>query len=252
MKRSHACAALAVAVLLLLPGTARAAGAICPSGGVPGPGVTVFGGLEVDGNCVLNNVTIRGGVVIDAAGHLELENSVVYNGIVDNGGELDLGFSFLTNTDTGNPNTVHGGIVINGASDFDIHNVTLDGGLNVVGTINSGPTMCGTTVNGDVNINGATVVIHILIGDPETEGGFTCPGNTINGSVLMSNNTGGVIEVEGNSVTGSTTFVNDVSIEFDGNTIGGSAVCSGTKINPPPGGEPFGNTVKGLINSCPS
>ena len=101
MKRSHACAALAVAVLLLLPGTARAAGAICPSGGVPGPGVTVFGGLEVDGNCVLNNVTIRGGVVIDAAGHLELENSVVYNGIVDNGGELDLGFSFLTNTDTG-------------------------------------------------------------------------------------------------------------------------------------------------------
>lgn len=248
MKRSHACTALGIVALLSLPATALAAGAVCPSGGVPGPGITIFGGLEVDGKCVLNNVTIRGGVVIDPAGQLELENSVVFNGIVDNGGELDLGHTLLSNTTTGNPNTVHGGIIINGALDFDIENTTLDGGLNVVGTINFFPSMCGTTVNGDVNIHGTTILGSIFIGDPE--GGF-CPGNTINGSVLMSNNTG-LIEIEGNTISGSATFVNNNNVEFDGNTVGGSAVCVSSTNQTPSGADPFGNTVKGLINSCPS
>ena len=245
--------AVAIAIVCAVPQTTYAAGAVCPSGGVPGPGVTVFGGLEVNGKCVLNNVTIHGGIVIDAGAQLELENSVVYNGIVDNGGELDLGHTLLSNTTTGNPNTVHGGIIINGAIDFDIDNVTLDGGLNVTGAINNEPGVCGSTINGDINIsaatNGGTI---ILLGDPETEGSITCPGNTINGSVLLSNNSLALIELEGNTISGSGTFLNNLNIEFDGNTLGGSAVCSGTTITPPPGGEPFGNTVKGLINSCPS
>src|SRR4029077_9826637 len=130
-------------------------------------------------------------------------------------------------------------------------NVTIDGGLNIVGTINAFPTVCGSTVNGNVNINGATVTGYILIGDPENESGFTCAPNTVNGSVLVGNSTG-LVEVEGNTVTGSATFINAGTIEFDGNTIGGSALCAATTIKPPAGTDPFGNTVKGLINSCPS
>jgi hypothetical protein len=255
MKKGHALViAAAFAAICLLPGSAFAAGAICPSLGVPPPGTTVYGGLEVNGVCSLNNVTIYGGVVVDPAGQLELENSVVYNGIVVNGGELDLGHGILTpGGGTGNPNTINGGIVFNGALDFDIFNVRVNGGINATGFFSNIPSMCNSTINGNVTISNATISPYRMnIGDPDlAEAGFSCPGNTINGSLLMSN-VNGLVEIEGNTITGSVTLLNSNNVDFSNNTVGGSAICIGTHITVPEGGDDFGNTTRGLLNSCPN
>ena len=246
--------ALAFAAICLLPASAFAAGAICPSLGVPPSGTTVYGGLEVNGVCILNNVTIYGGVVVDPTGQLELENSTVYNGIVVNGGELDLGHGVLSpGGGTGNPNTVNGGIVFNGALDFDVFNVRVNGGINVTGFFQNIPSMCNSMINGNVTISNATITpFRMNVGDPDPgEAGFSCPGNTINGSLLMSNVTG-FVEIEGNTITGSVTLLNSNAVDFSNNTVGGSAVCMGTTIRVPEGGDAFGNTTRGLLNSCPN
>jgi len=254
MKKGHALViAAAFAAICLLPGSAFAAGAICPSLGVPPAGTTVFGGLEVNGVCALNHVTIYGGVVVDPAGHLELENSTVYNGIVVNGGELDLGHGIFTpGGGTGNPNTINGGIVFNGALDLDVFNVKVNGGINMTGLFNNVPSICNSTISGNVTISNATITpFNMNIGDPDVaEAGFLCPGNTINGSLMMSN-VSGFVEIEGNTITGNVTLINS-NVDFSNNTIGGSAICSGTVVRVPEGGDDFGNTTKGLVNSCPN
>jgi len=57
-----------LALLVFAIGAQASAAAItkCPSGGTPSPGSVVTGGLEVDDVCVLTDVTIYGGVVVDA------------------------------------------------------------------------------------------------------------------------------------------------------------------------------------------
>jgi hypothetical protein len=72
-----------------------------PSGGTPPPGSTIRGGLEVDGTCVLDNVTIGGGLAVDGTGAVELNGSTVNGGlVVSPGGELDVD---ATTSGAGNP-----------------------------------------------------------------------------------------------------------------------------------------------------
>jgi len=103
-----------LAVFAVFPSTALSAPSSCPSGGNPPPGSTVNGGLDVDGTCILDTVTVNGGITVEATGHLEIQNGTVNGGIVVLPcGELDI--NATTNgagVPTGTSSTINGGIVI--------------------------------------------------------------------------------------------------------------------------------------------
>jgi hypothetical protein len=248
--------AAALAAAALVTPTAGAASTICPSGGTPAPGSTITGGLEVDGFCDLSNVTVYGGITVDpsaAAFGLFIESGTVYGGIVVNGGELDIGINPPTGVPTGGVTTVSGGITLNGAFDFDIHNATVNGPVAISGSPPegsfAGPTVCGNTFNGSVSVRNVSYAFPVFIGDPEDMpfGIIPCPGNTITGSLSISNSS--FLEVEGNSVGGSV-LLSASTLELNGNTIGGILSCAnGTLIVPGEAGDPSGNTVRGT-NNC--
>jgi hypothetical protein len=254
---------VALAAAAVFTPTTSAAGSVCPSGGIPAPGSTVTGGLEVDSFCLLTNVTVKGGIIVDqsAAGFgLFMEGGTVFGGIVDNGGEVD------ALSIPGAPLTINGGLRLYNAQDFDILDGTIRGGFTSSGGFDCSPVggpgcfavpnFCGNTVYGNMTITGvSTGWVHI--GDPELDEG--CSGNTIHGSFSLSNST--VVcpvslcgqpetnEFEGNTVTGSVS-VNASTAEVYGNTIGGSLLCTnGTQIFPPLGLDPTGNAVRGA-NTC--
>ncbi|MER5637938.1 Ig-like domain repeat protein [Kitasatospora sp. NPDC002227] len=137
--------------------------------------------------------------------------------------------------------TVHGAP----GSGLFISNSTVRG--SVLSSNGSLFALCGSTVNGgSVNVSGASG--FVLVGDPADDG---CAGNTVNGSVLLSNNHSGT-EVIGNHITGSvqvngTTgtgpFPGDDRAEIENNTIGGGLSCSANTPPPTNGGNP--NTVHG-------
>jgi len=211
----------------------------CPSGGTPASGSTVIGGLVVDGACILNNVTAHGGILVLGTGGLELENCNVTDGIVvEPGGEVDVGQPLGTGTSqnpTGNPNTISGGISIDAALDFHISGATLvDGGVTVVGTVTKNPTICGSSITGDVVFTDATMTGFIAFGDSDdAEPVFPtqqCTGNTITGSVDIINskaNLNNWFDFEQNSISGDV-FVLNSTTEFGGNTVSGGATCLGS------------------------
>jgi len=64
----------AVYLIVVISATAALVGArpaaavtrnVCPSGGIPAPGTTITGGLEVDDICFLTDVTVNGGITTD-------------------------------------------------------------------------------------------------------------------------------------------------------------------------------------------
>src|SRR2546421_3096630 len=103
---------LVFVAVLALP-VALAAEVHCPSGGTPPPGSTVTGGLDVDGTCLVDHVTVNGGITVEAGGHLQFTNGTVNGGIVALPcGELDV--NALTGGSgspiTGATSTINGGI----------------------------------------------------------------------------------------------------------------------------------------------
>jgi len=125
----------------------------------------------------------------------------------------------------------------------------INGGASFTGNISNTP-VCGNDIHGDVVVsNVSNGGAFLFLGDPEDPPfDVPCPGNTIHGSLSISNSAS--LEVEGNTITGSVSL--DAStLELNGNTIGGSLSCSGgTVILPPAGPDPSGNTVHGS-NTCP-
>ena len=88
----------------------------CPSDGTPPSGSRVLGGLEVDGRpCILDGVTVDGGITVDSGAQLQFMSSTVNAGIlVLRCGEIDV--NATTNgsgVPTGTTSTINGGIVIN-------------------------------------------------------------------------------------------------------------------------------------------
>jgi hypothetical protein len=260
MRRPHgltyfiAALAAIAAFAAFTPGAVAATKTVCPDGGVSN--TTINGGLEVtDGNyCILANDTINGGITIDYGGDIELDNSTVNNGITVNPrGEIEVnpgsifGGTFTTST-------INGGITLNQPDDWDIETAHISGGVTFNGILppfppftNSQPTFCGNTVIGSVSMRDVSedFMSFPTTGDPTDE--FGCPGNTISGSLSISNSPG---EVEGNSVGGSV-FLSGSTLEVNGNTIGGSLFCSnGTVILPGEDpADPTSNTVRGA-NTC--
>jgi hypothetical protein len=243
-----------------------AAETACPSGGTPPPGSTVDGGLDVDGRCILDNVTVNGGITVEAGGHLQLTNSTI-NGGIDTlpCGELDVNANLSSGTPTGTTSTINGGIDIEAPGSLlcppgappgafsaaNIWTAQITGGISITGTFGSSglPKICGNQITGGLHlqdVNPAPLLAEAFIGDP-VDGPFGCPGNTIAGSIHLTNSS--IFVVESNDIGGSV-FLNGDIVELNGNTIGGSLRCSnGTVILPGEATDPTGNTVHGK-NTC--
>jgi hypothetical protein len=228
-------------------GAGVSAKTVCPV--APPPGSTINGGLIVNGVCILDHVTVHGGVTVQNNGHLELEFSTVDGGVnVEPGGELDSGHLVFSTVSTFNPSTIHGGVVATNPLDLDLINATVDGGVTVNGNpFNSTPSICQSHISGGISLTNIAQGFAggFNLGDPGAEG-FNCPGNDINGTVHVSNSPG-LIEIEANTIQGSV-LVENSTLELAGNTISGSAKCTNTVFASD--GDPAPNQLNGQ-NSCP-
>jgi len=225
------------------PGHHKSSKTTCPSGGVPTPGSTINGGLVVDGDCTITGVIVNGGIVIDGNGHLTLYKSTVNGGTnVLRNGEFD----------SDNPPIAGGGNMLNGAVsedhafDMDIWNSIVQGGIHYAG----GPLgvgyyygMCGTTVQGDVTVDGSGQ------GGAELGDNVNCARNTITGSVHIRNTGTTSVELEFATIGGSVDIWNSHPA-ITGNTIGGSLLChQGASLGHYDGDDTIANTVHGM-NTC--
>jgi hypothetical protein len=249
----------------------------CPSGGIPAPGSTVMGGLEVDDVCNLSAVTVYGGVTVDPLPPdfstfpaFGLTSGRVSGGIVVNGGSVGLGWDPATGELTNQPVTIEGKITLNQpfiailAGTTDRGGITTNGGYDVSQICDgepgcfTQPQICGNNIFGDVTIRDVNNA-QVFLGDPGEQffANADCAGNTIHGSVFMKDTNfarqfdGEPGEIEGDTVTGSV-HVDHSTAEVYGNTIGGSLLCTNASlIHPAPPGDPSGttNTVNGT-NTC--
>ena len=220
---------LPAAILSVFPSTVLSAQSSCPSGGNPPPGSTVNGGLDVDGTCILDDVTVNGGITVEATGHLEIQRGTVNGVIVTTAGTVCP------------PGSV---------SDADIWTAQIDGGISVSGTFPAArPFICGNEIRGGVTLTDIATVFGFFLGDPDAPapGSAGCPGNTIHGTLHVTNSRN--LEVESNIIGGSVLLSGSV-LELNGNTINGSLRCSnGTIILPGEPPDTQGNTVRGA-NTC--
>ena len=240
-----AVALVAVSVVAVLASAAGASpSTTCPPN--PPPGSTVSGGLLVTGPCLLDHVNVTGGVVVTGTGHLELENSSVSGGItVQPGGELDSGHTMNSSFATYLPSTISGGINYMHGSDLDLVSAIISGKVTIAGS-GGQPTICDSTLSNDLVLKDITTGAF-WVGDPG-EPVFVngdCPGNTIGGSLRVTNSRN--IEIEFNTINGSVS-IGASNVDFRGNNVRGSASCkSSTFFSDDP---PAPNTVHGSSN-CP-
>jgi hypothetical protein len=238
-----------------LPAEAVAGRIGCPGGGVPAPGTLIGGGLEVNGECLLDHVRVAGGIIVDPGGDLEIEASTVSGGIaVAPCGELDIDLADHA-IPSGATSTVNGDIVIQASatctlpafSDLDIWTARINGSVSVTGSYLGGPTICGNAITGDVTLDHLTSARPFWLGDPDGVEG--CPGNAIGGTLAVrSSSSPRRLEVEANSIAGSV-LLNASTLELNENTIGGNLTCSnGSVILSGEDPDPSDNTVHGTSN----
>jgi hypothetical protein len=267
---------LATTIAFLTPSASATTNATCPRGGTPAPGSTITGALEVDGGaCTLDGVTVYGGIIVDPSPELAgagfnralvVDHSTVRGGI-SVGERSGLRVDVLPPSSTLTPpSSLSGGITGDHPLFIEADVATINGGIridgyspfaSVFGCDPSDPfcfvdsTFCGNDIHGDVNITGADAT-QVFIGDVG-EGFFSngdCTGNTIHGSVSLSDSNfvrfdGEPGEIEGNTVAGSV-HVDHSTAEVNENTIGGSLLCTnGTVIHPGAPPDQQGNTVRG-------
>ncbi len=265
-----AAAATAIGGAVCAPSASAAPRLTCPGDGTPPPGSTITGGLEVDDFCVLTDVTIRGKVTVDPVPVdfstfpvLELRSGRVTGGIVVNGGNLGLGFNSETGELTNQPVTIDGGITFDHPWSFVLGGATIHGGITMNGGYDfpsicdgdpfcfTGDPVCGNDIFGNVSVRDDNTE-QVFIGDPKEQffANANCEGNTIHGSVFLTDSNfirfdGEPSEIEGNTVSGSVHVAHSTA-EVNENTIGGSLLCTnGSVIHPPPAPDIAGNTVGG-------
>ena len=220
----------------------------------PPPGSTVNGGLLVTAQCTLVDVTVNGGATVTSTGRLELERSTIRGGVdVQPGGELDSGHTSSSAVGTFLPSTIDGGVNSDHGIDIDLQNATVNGRTTIVGNAAGfSPTICKSTLNGSVtisDINSPNPFFPTIVGDPgePIQAGPVpdCPGNTINGSLFVTNSR--FLEIEGNSIDGSV-FLDTSTIELAANNISGSVHCNNATFYTD--GDPAPNNVGGSFD-CP-
>jgi hypothetical protein len=161
--------------------------------------------------------------------------------------------------------SVGSSVTVNGGGRLDVLGGTINGSLTIqtggalnfqAGTLNAALTstgatlfnVCGASLKSWANVSGSTG--FVLIGDAGDKGESGCAGNTLSGSLSLSNNTAGV-EVGGNTTiaanvtvsgtTGSGPTSEDAAPEIEGNKISGNLSCSGN--TPAPTNDGLPNTV---------
>jgi Big-like domain-containing protein len=92
---------------------------------------------------------------------------------------------------------ISGAVLVHTGAAVDIENSTISGPFAATGA--ASVRICGSTINGSVDIEQSTGLV--IVGDPADE----CAPNTITGSLIVRNNTGGVVAI-GNTVSGATSI----------------------------------------------
>lgn len=109
--------------------------------------------------------------------------------------------------------------------------------------------MCGSRVNGDVNITGSAK--FVLVGDASDDGTPACAGNTLKGTTTITASRGQA-EVGGNTISddliiddsgGTGPDEESTQSEIEANNIGGDLFCTGN--TPPPSDDGLPNTITG-------
>ena len=184
--------------------------------------------LEVTpGTCILDHVTVHGGLVIDTNAHLQLTNSTVDGGIsVQPGGELDLQ---ATTNGAGQPipgsSTINGGIVVNTPFDLDLRDSKINGGVSIAGpkTVAGSLSLCNLEISGGVTLTNVTTSPGVDIG-AAIFGIIPCSGSTIDGSVTIDHSV--AFAVSNTTISGSLRCINGgVVTNHTGDNITGSNSC---------------------------
>jgi hypothetical protein len=169
--------------------------------------------LEVTAGCILDQVTVDGGLTVRAGAHLQLSNSTVNGGInVDPHGKLELQAS-----------TISGGIVLNNADDIRLHNSVINGGVLIAGpgNVNFRPTLCNMNINGGITVTNANIYKGIDIG---VSSGGSCSGSNITGHLAIDKSV--VSGLFNANIKGSLRCINGGMVKSNsGNTITGSNTC---------------------------
>jgi hypothetical protein len=127
---------------------------------------------------------------------------------------------------------VNGGVTVQAGGALSLTGASVNGGLTATGA--SGLAICGANINGNVSVSSSAG--FVLIGDGGDDGAPACAGNSISGTVSVTNGTSG-LEVGGNRISQSVTLsgntgngrnTEDIVPEIEGNTIGGSLTCATT------------------------
>jgi hypothetical protein len=167
-------------------------------------------------------------------------------------------------TDTGK---VNGNVTVQSGGTFSVVGGTVNGNATVQdggalatsgGTINGAVTSSGArflSICGAKAINGAlnasTSTGSVIIGDAGDDGSPACGPNSLGNSVSLTSNTGGV-EVGGDTINGNLTLTNntgtgppaeDTKPEIEANKVKGNLACSGN--DPAPINDRRPNTVSG-------
>jgi uncharacterized repeat protein (TIGR01451 family) len=138
--------------------------------------------------------------------------------------------------------TLSGNLSVSGGASVVVVNSTIK---NLSATNPGSVTVCNSTVE-TLSVSGASG--FVAVGDP---GDDACPANTINGTVTLSSNHGG-LDLIGNRIakntyvngtSGTGPFPEDIGAEIEANSIGGNLSCSGNA--PPPTNDGHANSVSG-------
>ena len=132
----------------------------------------------------------------------------------------------------GSGGKVKGSVSVAGGGALYVNGGSISGSISSSGAL--AITFCGATLSGSVSVSGT---------GPVTIGGSGCAGNTIGGSVSVTNNNGAV-SLQNNRITGSLSVAtNTGGVVVTGNTIIGSAALTNNS-----GGFVYsGNTVHGSV-----
>jgi hypothetical protein len=183
--------------------------------------------LEVTGSCFGDNVTVTGGVLVDPSASLLLTNSTVYGGNRVNQGSLEFP---LPNSAQSGRNEINGGIVIyNPPAAFTLSSTDISGQLSISGggcSSSSGGVGCGKlTALCSLNITGSLILSNSNLGPTIGTNSTFCPGNKINGSVIIDNSRAALFN---NTIKGGLFCINGgVIIVKANNNIFGKITCAG-------------------------
>jgi hypothetical protein len=177
------------------------------------------------------------------------------------------GFISGWDLDTGNlthvRSTINGGLTLNTIGAFVAADMVVRGGFTMNGSYDwpsicgsdpdcfSPVPLCGSEIWGNVTVRDVNTN-ELSVGDPNEPlfPNGDCAGNTIHGSLLISDTHflsahGDPTEIEGNTVAGAVHLDNS-SAEVNGNTIAGSLLCTdGAFLRPPLPPDLPGNVVAG-------